>query len=116
VFTPPEQISFLPEPDFNPIYPNRGTKKHKALMRLLNGEHLCQLDFLKTSWRLAAYIDELIVDGWPIEKYETDEALGVYIAYYYLPKKIIKLVKNLESGETKAPPRKRKGKKTKIKN
>ena len=94
----PRQISFLPEPDFNPTYPAPHTLPAKALSLMLNGETLNHPDFeLETgSWRLAAAIFILKELGWPVKSYEiiapTPEAPHRHISRYYLPQKTIKAV------------------------
>jgi hypothetical protein len=62
-----EQMSFLPEPEFNPTFPNPETLPGRALARMLKGERLTQPSFGLNCWRLAAYIKDLDYLGWPIE-------------------------------------------------
>lgn len=62
-----QQMSFLPDLNFNPKYPNPNTQPAKVLARLLNGERLTQPSYGLSCWRLAAYIKELDYLGWPIE-------------------------------------------------
>lgn len=47
-----------------PILPKPGTVKDRALAALIAGK-ITQAEF-RFSWRLAAYIDELVDDGWAI--------------------------------------------------
>jgi len=47
-----------------PILPRPGTVKDAALAAIVAGK-VTQADF-RRSWRLAAYIDELINDGWSV--------------------------------------------------
>ena len=47
-----------------PILPRPGTVKDAALAAIIAGK-ITQADF-RRSWRLAAYIDELIDDGWAV--------------------------------------------------
>jgi hypothetical protein len=53
-----KQISFLPEPNFNPKLPSKNTLAYRVLSRLLRGEKLTQPMLLneKDSWRLAVCI------------------------------------------------------------
>lgn len=47
-----------------PILPRPGTVKDAALAAIVAGK-ITQADF-RRSWRLAAYIDELVDDGWAV--------------------------------------------------
>lgn len=47
-----------------PILPRPGTVKDAALAAIVAGK-ITQTDF-RRSWRLAAYIDELVDDGWAV--------------------------------------------------
>ena len=47
-----------------PILPRDGTVKAAALAAIIAGK-VTQVDF-RRSWRLAAYIEELIEDGWSV--------------------------------------------------
>lgn len=62
--TTPDFFSYLLPTQVAPILPKSGTFKHKALVAVI-ADPTTQLDF-KYSWRLAAYIEELIKDGWAI--------------------------------------------------
>lgn len=90
-----EQMSFLPEPDFNPIWPNPNTLPARCLAMLLNGQALTSPEFqaITGSWRLAAVIFTLKCLGWPIVSLEipapTKEAPDRYISRYSLPQKAI---------------------------
>lgn len=69
-FSGSEQISFLPEPDFNPKVPSKNTLAYKALSMMLRGKKITHRNFnVNTcSWRLAAYIEVLKNDlGWPVQ-------------------------------------------------
>lgn len=61
----PEQLSFLPTPEFCPILPPRGSAAEQALNDLL-ARDLTQLEWLQDGygWRLAAAIKELGYLGW----------------------------------------------------
>lgn len=88
-----QQLSFLPEAEFNPKYPNPNTQPAKVLARLLNGERLTQPSFGLSCWRLAAYIKELDYLGWPIESADVtcpqDVGTGRPIREYWLTTKCI---------------------------
>lgn len=58
-----EQLSFLPEPEFFPIRPPRGSLAEQALFDLIDRD-LMQPDWLKNGWRLAASIKVLDYLGW----------------------------------------------------
>ena len=64
----PNQYSFLPEPEFNPIFPSPQSLAYRALSRMLQGERLTQPRFGTHCWRLAAYIKDLDYMNWPIER------------------------------------------------
>jgi hypothetical protein len=93
-----KQISFLPEPAFNPTFPTPNTLPAKALSFMLNGKALNHPDFEQVtgSWRLAAVIFTLKELGWPVESYEiaapTLETPARHISRYFLPQKVIKAV------------------------
>ena len=64
-----KQMSFLPEPDFNPKLPKKNTLPWIALSLMLQGKKITHRSFdNKTeSWRLAAVIHQLKKDfGWVI--------------------------------------------------
>lgn len=64
-----EQISFLPEPDYNPKLPPKNTLAYRALILMLQGKSISHPDFEdKTdSWRLAAHIHILNKLGWRVK-------------------------------------------------
>lgn len=64
-----------------PIVPTAGTVKHDALLAMIAGP-VSQPSF-ERSWRLAAYINELVNDGWAILSREIDYH-GRVIAEYRL--------------------------------
>jgi len=88
-----EQTSFLPEPEFNPTWPNPSTLPGKALTRMLKGERLTQPSFGLHCWRLAAYIKELDYLGWPIEAMDVPcpagYGTGRPIREYWLSQRIL---------------------------
>lgn len=91
------QISFLPELDFNPIYPLTGTLVYKCLALLLKGQILNHLDFQRAtgSWRLAAYIHELKKLGWPICSYEITQLVDSslrFISVYYFESEMLTII------------------------
>ncbi len=55
-------------PPFHPKWPSPGSLKHEALSELLDGRTIDQPQFLDSfgSWRLAAVVNELRRDGWPV--------------------------------------------------
>jgi hypothetical protein len=95
-----KQMSFLSEPDFNPILPPKNTKTDEALQIFLKGEKITSLDFQDetSSQRLPAYVNNLIKLGWPVK---SDDVL-VFLekrpnkrifSQYYLEKNIIRKFK-----------------------
>jgi hypothetical protein len=97
-----KQISFLPEPKYNPRYPINGTMAAKALRLLLTGAKVSHPHFeaVTGSWRLAAHIYILKKLGWPVTKMsvplESEDEEGRKRNYdlYYLPIDCIDLVHN----------------------
>jgi hypothetical protein len=97
-----EQLSFLPQLDFNPDVPNKHTKKHQALKLLLDHKDICHRDFDKKtdSYRLAAYIRDLKKMGWPILDYWINKQVSKnprnrrYKCYYVLDYVITKFYEN----------------------
>lgn len=66
-----------------PILPRSGTVKAAALHAIITGK-VTQADFYR-SWRLAAYIDELVDDGWSIRSERiTPEGWNSPIARYWI--------------------------------
>ena len=88
-----EQLSFLPEPPFNPTWPTKHTLEDKALALLLAGRAIDHPEFEGDcgSWRLAAVIFNLRALGWPIDTCPTpaptDKRPGRTVALYRLPTK-----------------------------
>jgi hypothetical protein len=93
-----KQMSFLPEPDFNPIYPTQNTLPARCLAMMLNGQSFIHPEFEKItgSWRLSAVIFTLKELGWPVVSFDLPapslECPGRIISRYYLPQKIIQAV------------------------
>ncbi len=93
-----EQLSFLPEPDFNPVWPRPNTLSARCLAMLLAGQAIDHLDFIERtgSWRLAAVIFELRALGWPVEAEEipapTADAPTRHICRYTLAVEAIQKV------------------------
>jgi hypothetical protein len=92
-----EQLSFLPQLDFNPNMPGKNTKKHQALDLLLRGKEICHRRFDKKtdSYRLAAYIRDLKKMGWPILDYWITQRVSKKpklrrYKRYYVPQHLIK--------------------------
>ncbi len=92
------QLSFLPEPDFNPLWPSPNTLSARCLSMMLAGQKLDHLDFIERtgSWRLAAVVFELRSLGWPVEADETPaptiDTPTRHICSYHLKAKVIKTV------------------------
>ena len=94
-----EQLYLIDPPPFSPGFPTQSSLTGTALKMLLQGRAITTLDFQKTthSWRLAAYIEQLINKyGWPILteeiRFSTDPRR--VIASYSMPQWVI-----LEIGE-----------------
>lgn len=102
-----EQLSFLPPPPFNPIWPIRGTLADKALSMLMEGRMIDHPDFQSCtqSWRLGAVIFSLRAFGWPIDTLEvpspTEETPGRVIALYRLPAKYIAMALSASCGDNR---------------
>ena len=98
LITESKQISFLPEPIFNPTYPLPHTLSARCLSLMLSGKTFTHPEFEQEtgSWRLAVFINILKNLGWPIESHElaapTSDAPARYISRYFLPQKIIEAV------------------------
>ncbi len=94
-----KQYSFLPEPEFNPIFPSPQSLAYQALSRMLQGERLTQPGFGLNCWRLAAYIKDLDYLNWPIEKADVPCPAGFGsgrpIREYWLSTETIQKVCNL---------------------
>ena len=84
-----EQICLFDPPPFNPIYPSHSSLPGKAIVLLMSLPSLTSPEFqVRTkSWRLAAYINSLKNDGWPIVTIEIPFAddPSRTIAKYVLP-------------------------------
>ena len=93
-----KQTSFLPETDFNPIYPTPNTLPARCLSMMLNAQTFTHPEFeqITGSWRLSAVIFTLKGLGWPVESIElpapTPECAQRAISRYYLPPKVIQAV------------------------
>lgn len=89
-----KQTSFLPEPDFNPTYPNPHTLPAEALKRMLSGERITQPSFGLTRWRLSAYIKSLEYLGWIIKRDDVPNPHGQNpIREYYLEAEVIQKIR-----------------------
>lgn len=88
-----KQTSFLPDPEFCPQWPNKGTLADVALRALMDGKLIDHNDFIDQtrSWRLGAVIFTLRTLGWPIETIEvpspTEQSPDRVIALYRLDAK-----------------------------
>lgn len=97
-----KQISFLPEPKYNPKYPPETSLAAKALRLMLRGMRLSHPHFesLTGSWRLAAHVHILKKLGWPIQKDGVSFALRdknntSCMGIYYLPEDLLFMMKNI---------------------
>ena len=85
-----EQICLFEPPLFDPIYPSPSSLAGKAIALLLDLPSLTSPEFQEhtNSWRLAAYINSLRDEGWPIVSIEVAFAVDPprSIAKYVLPK------------------------------
>lgn len=90
-----EQMSFLPKPDFNPIYPTPNTLRARCLSLMLNGQTFTHPEFYKItgSWRLSAVIFALKGLGWPVESFDlpapSQECPTRIISRYYMPPNVL---------------------------
>lgn len=96
-----EQLSFLPSPEFSPKWPKHTTIAGMVLGELLQGSFLDHQDQIEgvASWRLAAYINKLKKDGWPIQTMEkpapSEQCHYRCIALYALPPAVIEKVQEM---------------------
>jgi len=101
------QYSFLPEPEFNPIFPSPQSLAYTALSRMLQGERLTQPRFGLNCWRLAAYIKDLDYLNWPIEKADVPCPAGFGsgrpIREYWLSNETIQKACNLPKDDGASP-------------
>lgn len=96
-----KQISFFPEPKYNPKYPADGTLAFKALTLMLGGARLShpQFEAHTGSWRLAAHVYNLKKLGWPVrvddmEFGEEDENQRQrHFGIYYLPEELLEFMR-----------------------
>ena len=96
-----KQMSFLPEPDFNPKIPRKNTLPWIALSIMLQGKKTTHRSFddKTESWRLAAVIHKLRKDfGWVIEEedvnqYTKKKPRRRTISRYFLTPNVIKKFK-----------------------
>ncbi len=90
-----EQLSFLPTPALSVKWPKETTVAGLVLSELLEGSFLDHQDLIDgvSSWRLAAYINQLRNDGWPVETIErpapSEGCPSRCIALYALPPAVI---------------------------
>ncbi len=101
----PKQMSFLPEPDFNPKLPAKNTLASRALQMMLNGRKISHPDFedSTSSWRLAAHIFNLNKLGWKVQTLEvkhcvTKKPKNRRICRYFLSSDVIKKIKKINGG------------------
>lgn len=91
-----KQMSLLPEPNFKPKLPPKGTLAHRALLMMLQGRKISHPHFQDktSSWRLAAHVYILKKLGWPIEAIEIpfrieNKPKGCRICRYFLSPDVI---------------------------
>jgi hypothetical protein len=67
-----KQTSFLPDVEFNPIYPKSHTLLHRCLSMMLSGQTFTHPEFelIAGSWRLSAVIFTLKGLGWDIDSHD----------------------------------------------
>jgi len=100
-----EQISFLPEPDFNPIWPTPNTLPARCLSLMLSGQTFTHPEFeaITGSWRLSAVIFLLKGLGWPVSSWEipapTSECPARAISRYFLEQQVINEVLGVTDAE-----------------
>lgn len=92
------QYSFLPEPEFSPIWPTQNTLPARCLSMLLASHTFTHPEFeqLTGSWRLSAVVFTLIELGWPVESWDiaapTPETPSRTISRYFLSPETIQKV------------------------
>lgn len=93
-----EQTSFLPEPEFNPVFPTPNTLPARCLGGMLNGQTYTHPEFqhVTGSWRLSAVVFVLKELGWPVASYDlpapTKECPTRCISRYFLKPETIQAV------------------------
>ena len=101
-----KQLSFLPEPQYNPKYPPQASLTNKALRLMLNGSRLThpQFEALTGSWRLAGYIHTLKKLEWPVHtehvsipgNEEGDRNRSIVV--YFLPEDLLEFMQGVQKG------------------
>lgn len=101
-----KQLSFLPEPMYNPKYPPEASLTSKALRLMLEGNRLThpQFEALTGSWRLAGYIHTLKRLDWPVQtehltipgNEEGDRNRSIVV--YYLPEDLLEFMRGVQKG------------------
>lgn len=90
-----KQTSFLPDAEFNPVYPKSHTLPHRCLSMMLNGQSFTHPEFelITGSWRLSAVIFTLKGLGWPVDSHDipapSKDCPSRIISRYYLSDKTI---------------------------
>jgi hypothetical protein len=101
-----KQKSLLPEPDYNPIWPMKGTYLDIALSLMLRGKEITSIDFedVTESQRLSAYIEKLYNKyGWPVLREDVivrfeKKPKKRSVRKYYLDKAFISTIKKISGG------------------
>ena len=99
-----KQLSFLPEPLYNPKYPTENTLAQKALAMLLTANRIShpQFEAATGSWRLAAHVHTLKRLGWPVKTESMgmgageDEMRDRSFVLYYLPDDLLDMMKGVQ--------------------
>jgi hypothetical protein len=101
-----KQMSFLPEPLYNPKYPPEASLTNKALRLMLTGARVThpQFEALTGSWRLAGYIHTLKKLEWPVHtehisipgNEEGDRNRSIVV--YYLPDDLLEFMQGVQKG------------------
>lgn len=101
-----KQLSFLPEPRYNPKYPPEASLTSKALRLMMDGAKISHPEFeaLTGSWRLAGYVHCLKKLGWPVETEHItvpshEEGMrNRSIVVYYLPDDLLEFMRGVQNG------------------
>lgn len=98
-----KQLTLFADAEFSPNWPKTATLAESALCLLLCRSSLTSPEFQAAtkSWRLAAYINALRDDGWPVQVVEipfSDEPKR-HIARYFLPGWVKQAVARTRKGD-----------------
>lgn len=98
-----KQLMLFADAEFSPIWPKTATLAESALCLLLCRNSLTSPEFQAAtrSWRLAAYINALRNDGWPVQVVEipfSDDPTR-YIARYFMPEWVKQAVSQVRKAD-----------------